>query len=540
MKEITRIHIAKISYDVEVEAKKELENYLRTLEAYSDDAEIIDDIEIRITEILLERGVSKNGVITIDDVKALKDQLGEPKDFMGDGDIAIGPEDTAQMGFNSRKLFRNPDNAVIGGVLSGIGAFFNVNPLWIRLLFIVLLLASFGTALLVYVVLWIVVPAAKTAADKLQMNGRPVTIASIREINEGSEERSVTVPGGRRVLSFMLGIISTFIAVGCFIFIAVVILGFTRSSLIGNNWPEEVSGFLIAAFSSGAASGLLLGILFLLGAYAAFTQKITKRVWVSAIIVIVLGLTSFGAAIGFGQYAATMQQRIVDENTHQISIALPNNTKTAMSLSISAPSFNVRYIADTDEPHAEMRVITQKGVAVPKVTVKMDGTKLVISADKNDVQRICYWPGCDGSQQTITIYGPAVQSIEAQEQSYVVYSPLNQPKLELNAKKDATLNVGEGTVENLEIKAADDTTISTDNATVVHATIELASGANASFGTTQDINVIHSNSCPSGMQSRVSLWSTGSLTVNGTTQPLQSTNLTCMRLEIEGERNDRT
>jgi len=540
MKEITRIHIAKVPYDAEIEAKKELEAYLRTLEAYSDDAEIIGDIEIRITEILTERGVNKNGVISLDDVKALKQQLGEPKDFMGDGDMAIGQNDSEQVGSNTRKLFRDVDNAVLGGVMSGIGAFFGINPLWVRLLFIVVALASFGTALLVYIVLWIVVPPAKTAADKLQMTGRPVTIASIREMNEGSEEKSDSVPAGRRVVSFILGIFAALIAAGCFTLVAAIAGSLIHSSFIDDAWQQEASGFLVAAASLAVASGLLLGILFLLGAYAAFTQKITRRVWVSTIVVIVLGLVSFGTAIGLGQYGATVQRQVVEENTHQVNTALPGNIKAATALSVSASSFNVQYIVEPGEPRAEMRVVTQKGVNIPKVSAKMDGTKLVIGVEKNDVRRLCYWPGCDGSQQKITIYGPALQSVEAATQSYVIYSPLSQSNLELNVKKDATLNIGEGTVENLQVTTDDNATVSADNATVMRAKVKLASDVSVNFGTTQSIEVTHANSCPSGMQSHLSLWSTGSLAVNGANQAIESADLTCMRLLVEGEKNDRS
>src|SRR5690349_11568976 len=130
MKEITRIHIAKVSYDVELVAKKDLESYLKTLEAYSNDTEIIEDIEIRITEILAERGIKKGGVISEADVKALKQQLGEPREFMTDGDIVVGHDDEPRMDTDSvRKLYRNTDNAVVGGVLSGIASFFKIDTI---------------------------------------------------------------------------------------------------------------------------------------------------------------------------------------------------------------------------------------------------------------------------------------------------------------------------------------------------------------------------------------------------------------------------
>ena len=81
MKEITRVHIAKQPYDIEVEAKKELEKYMKKLELYAGDEEILADIEIRITELLAEAGVEKGGVITSAEVASVRERLGEPEEF---------------------------------------------------------------------------------------------------------------------------------------------------------------------------------------------------------------------------------------------------------------------------------------------------------------------------------------------------------------------------------------------------------------------------------------------------------------------------
>lgn len=180
MNEITRIHIAKVPYDVETSAKRAIENYVKTLSAYANDDEILQDIEIRITEILSERGVQANGVISEADVKAIREQLGEPEDFMSEDDKKVA-KDAEISGEATRKLFRSADDAILGGVLSGFAKFFNIDPIWFRLIFVVLLLASFGTAFLIYIILWLVIPPARTAAEKLQMSGRPVTLESIKE-----------------------------------------------------------------------------------------------------------------------------------------------------------------------------------------------------------------------------------------------------------------------------------------------------------------------------------------------------------------------
>ena len=111
MNEITRIHIAKTAYDIEIAAKKQLEKYIKSLETYAQDADVVTDIEIRITELLAERSIKPGGVINSEDVSALRKQLGEPYEFAGEeGDIAVGSENENS---GTRRLYRSTDNAVL-------------------------------------------------------------------------------------------------------------------------------------------------------------------------------------------------------------------------------------------------------------------------------------------------------------------------------------------------------------------------------------------------------------------------------------------
>ncbi len=542
MKEITRIHIAKVPYDAEVEAKKELESYIKKLETYSTDTEIITDIEIRITEILAERGVNKNGVVTMSDVKALKEQLGEPRDFMGEGDMAIGPDDTEHSGAGSRKLFRNVDNAVIGGVMSGIGAFFGVNPVWIRLLFVIVAFASFGTALLVYIVLWIVVPPAKTAADKLQMAGRPVTIASIREINENENTQPEGIPTGRRILTVIAGIIAVFAALGSALFVAGATIRVLVNDASSANtiWGSGESGYFVSAFILAAVSGLLLATLFVLVAFAAFTQKITRRIIVSSIIVVVLGLASFGTGIGLAGYGVTLRRQAVEANTHEVSLKLPETISAATALDIQAPGFSVRYVADNSQPNARMQVITDKNTEIPKVTLAMDGDTLKVVTDGSKLENVCYWPGCDGFQQQIIIYGPAVQSVIAEEKTQFSYENTHQVKLNAIIKQNAVMTINSGSIDILDVTAEDKATVSAGNATVTHAKLDLKSETNVDLGVVQTLEVTHTNSCPASSESHIEIWDAGSVTVNNVAQPVKTTNMTCLMLDVRGGNSDRS
>ena len=77
-------------------------------------------------------------------------------------------------------MFRNEDDKVIGGVASGLSAYFGIaDPLWIRLLFLFTFFFGIGSSFLVYLVLMILVPKATTASEKLQMRGEPINIDNI-------------------------------------------------------------------------------------------------------------------------------------------------------------------------------------------------------------------------------------------------------------------------------------------------------------------------------------------------------------------------
>ena len=86
MKEINRIHLAKVPYEIEIDAKKELTKYFNDLQKYANDESIFDDVEIRVTEILSDLGVNKNDIISLEDVSKIKKQLGDPEVF-ADPDI---------------------------------------------------------------------------------------------------------------------------------------------------------------------------------------------------------------------------------------------------------------------------------------------------------------------------------------------------------------------------------------------------------------------------------------------------------------------
>jgi phage shock protein PspC (stress-responsive transcriptional regulator) len=539
MKEITRIHIAKISYDIEVKAKKELEAYLKTLEAYSNDTEIINDVELRITEILSERGVQKNGVIASDDVAALTQQLGEPREFMDDSDVAIEPEDEVKIsGKTSRKLYRDTDNAILGGVLSGIAAFFNINPVWVRLLFIVLAIASFGTAFLVYIVLSIVVPPARTAADKLQMTGRPVTARAIRQQNEQMAKTATRkARDTRRVGLVLLGIGSTAAAA----IAAMVTIGAGIAILFAGraHYFSEgaAAGFLMAATILAIISGLLLTTLFIVTAYASFAQKMTRRIIVSICVIVAVGLATFGTVIGLIQYGSFQQRQLIQSSTHENTITLPEGIKNVTSLEVSGTGARVKYIVTTDQPHATIRTIQTDDTkaAQPTVSIENNLLKVHVPALDNDV---CATWWCEGLQ-VVTIYGPALTQVAADEGVSLEYEMGEQNSLTAIAEKDATIELA-GTMEKLIVKAADRAHVTAQGATVRHVEADVRILTSLRFGAIETLKVTDLNSCPAHERMarvRVEKVMSGTMQLNDTTLPAATHNSGCTEIEIENREN---
>ena len=191
MNKTININLASTFFHIDEKAYELLKSYLNKLEkAFTKSQgkeEILRDVEVRIAELLQERKKNQDYVINMEDVEHVITILGQPKDFVAEEEI----EDEPQTQRASKKLFRDPDDKYIGGVASGMGYYFGIDTTWIRLLWLLFGLFSAGTIIFIYIVLWILIPEAKTTADKLSMKGEPVNIATIeKKIREEFDEVS--------------------------------------------------------------------------------------------------------------------------------------------------------------------------------------------------------------------------------------------------------------------------------------------------------------------------------------------------------------
>ncbi len=197
MNEVKKCSLSGIAFTMDIEAYNELHSYLETLKKNykesADGAEIVADIEARIAELILSTQ-DNNRVVELPLVRNIIAQMGSPEDISGDEE-AEPRHSTADR--NPRRLYRDPQNAKLGGVCAGIGKYFDVDPVWIRLFcFLPLLLGCFSwvplfhwlspltgnlfaVIVICYIVMWFAVPVARTARQKLEMNGERITADTI-------------------------------------------------------------------------------------------------------------------------------------------------------------------------------------------------------------------------------------------------------------------------------------------------------------------------------------------------------------------------
>lgn len=185
MKKTITAHICGIVFTFEEEAYELLENYLSAVRLQlgktADVEEILTDIESRIAELCSEQLTETNKVITVSIIEKITEQLGDPSIF-GEGEAIDFEESEKKL---RKRFFRHPSDNMIGGVCGGIAAYTGLDSVWIRIFFIIAVV-TFGFGVPLYILLWIVVPEAKTTAEKLQMQGEDINIENIKNkvINE--------------------------------------------------------------------------------------------------------------------------------------------------------------------------------------------------------------------------------------------------------------------------------------------------------------------------------------------------------------------
>ena len=185
MKTTITVNLGGLVFHIDEDAYEMLNTYLIAIEKqFNSEAErkdIMADIETRIAELFTEMLGKKRDVIRKEEVLKVIEIVGQPEDFMEEETSPLGTSRKKSTTYQStKKLYRDPDNRVLGGVCGGLGAYFNIDPIVFRILFI-LIFFGMGSGLIIYIILWIVIPEAHTTAQKLEMRGEPITIENIKK-----------------------------------------------------------------------------------------------------------------------------------------------------------------------------------------------------------------------------------------------------------------------------------------------------------------------------------------------------------------------
>jgi phage shock protein PspC (stress-responsive transcriptional regulator) len=261
MKKTLTVNLNNIVFHIDNDAYDALYNYLSEVENRLSEAErkeVMADIEARIAELFTEKLSKGKHVVTIDDVDLVISVLGKPNQFASedtDNEDEEEPVSNHQPPSkkSTRKFYRDEDNAVLGGIAAGLAAYLGWDVATIRIILVVLLFLSYSTLIPVYIIVWIIAPAARTVAQKLEMQGEPVTAERIKEeinsmknyVNSEEFERRSSSFGNRLgavlrpLIKIFLGVVGTIMGFVGFAVLSALL--FALSLMIFS--PAILSGF---------------------------------------------------------------------------------------------------------------------------------------------------------------------------------------------------------------------------------------------------------------------------------------------------------
>lgn len=336
MKKTITVNLNGRVFNIDEDAYGLLDNYLQNLRIYfrkeEGSTEIIADFEARIEELFSEKIRSNYDVINIELVEQVITRVGKPSDFEEEnaGERAEKEYENLSASKGKKKFYRNNDDKIFAGICSGIAAYFGWEVLVLRLIFALLLFATSGWAVPVYLLAWLIVPAAKTAEEKLQMRGEPITVENIGKTVAAEAEPEKEKNG---CLASSVDFIGAVLKVGlvclaCLIslpllfalFIVVVVLFSVFFGLSGvlfgldGNFIQD--GFfmidhpVLATFSLGLLVGIpLLAIIYAVVAYFSKLKPLHKAVkWIGVgVWIVALILFSYSGIKTGEQFHRTFQ-----------------------------------------------------------------------------------------------------------------------------------------------------------------------------------------------------------------------------------------
>lgn len=309
MNEIKKIHLGRQPFTISTEAHRVLRGYLEAIgnQVGTKSDDVLKEIELRMAELLTERGITADKVVLLEDVEFLQEQLGKPGDFKDDSSHSEQVDDAKSASVDDdgiRRLYRDTNTAMIAGVASGLAAYFHIDALIVRLLFVVLTLTG-GAGILMYILLWVLVPEAKTPSERLQMRGKAVTVDNLKKFVDRADVPAAADRVGRGVgrlaelvAKIVLGFIGIAFAVaGIVIVICSIVVGIymlAHGGQVGVDTIFPVGTKEIIALLAGLVAAAMIGLTLTFIGIAMVNRKWKMPTWATASVV---GLFFVGASV---------------------------------------------------------------------------------------------------------------------------------------------------------------------------------------------------------------------------------------------------
>jgi phage shock protein PspC (stress-responsive transcriptional regulator) len=383
MNKIIKVNLGRQAFTLAQDAHELLKTYLDEIEnTTGKSTAVIEEVELRVAELLTERGIDEQKVVLRSDIEAIKRQLGEASDFKDNDESAATAEDNESPVNAAKKLYRDTDNGMLAGVAAGLAAYFGIDALIVRLIFVILVFSG-GAGILVYLLLWVLVPEAKSQADRLKMNGRAVTIDSLKEVVERAD-----VPAAARraqhkaqpVLLKFVRIIVKIAGIGIIITAIAGLIGSLVSGLIAFIYPVTLGGVklfpvgnlewaLAAAVMAVAISACLIWLLIGVSALR-FGRSVPGWLYLSFIGIFMVS-TVAGAVLAYGAVPDIRQRYEATQATETRKIKPFKDFQTEAGFS----SIDVAYESSNDY---KIIIDYLKGSDASKIKTEVKGDTLTI------------------------------------------------------------------------------------------------------------------------------------------------------------------
>lgn len=451
MKTTKNISLGGYAFIVEEDAYKKLESYTNAIRlGFANEVggeEIQYDIELRIAEIFKEK-LEGREVLNIGDVEDMIRIMGEPSIYTSESNSINSNDEESQI---EKRFFRDPDKRVFGGVSAGIAAYFGIEPVWVRLAFLIALF-GYGTGIGLYLILWVAIPEAKTTSDKLAMRGKAPNLLNITEsiknnknlVKTGNNILGILTETLHKVVDLTVKIvlvigkiflIAMVIFFSMFLFAMVILLlnkdNFSAGPL--TSW-DQIKTFVFNDPSMANIGYIALLLIFLIPLlylvyrtvlYFLKQKQVNKYISVTALLSWLLSLTiasyiGINLGLQYKQSGQTIQTFTYPSDTSTIFYIHSNQTDSVLEHvledgSLRIKNINVDIIKGSSDSLIAVKVIRkQKGPSKPIAT---EGAKLIQFATNYEDGRL-YIPNF------LTI--PPKQKLRAQEVEIEITIPYGQ------------------------------------------------------------------------------------------------------------------